>query len=128
MSASDWTGPDRWEIIPGTINTTQCPAGDMANNDMLTVTGVGGASGDKLDRKHSGSTVSPTWGTNCKINASNTAILDFTHHSIGSCHLRHTAGAGGAPAQIEFFKGEYVEPKEEEGPPTGGVWTAEDQT
>lgn len=122
MPASDWTGTDRWKIKPGSVDGSQIDPGDMEDNDLLTITGVGGP-GDALSRKPAGTATSSTWGTDClNLSGPDDHIVTSDHHTGIPFYLKRIPGT---PNQIQCWLGRY---RRRGGPPTGAAWTAEDQT
>lgn len=123
MALADWTGTNRWKVEPG-VDYSQIPSGDMAADDLLTITEVGGVM-DALMRKPAGTTTSSVWGTSCVNLAAKPNIVTFTHG--GAFYLVYLPGTPGVKKnEIQCWRGRYS--SKGGGGPTGAVWTAEDQT
>ena len=127
MPASEWIKPDRWKVKAGSVDPLQIPPGDMADDDLLTITDVGGLPGHELDRKHLLTTT--PWGQPClMLPPPIDYIVAFTHHGVlGPCYLKRVAGIPPNRDTIECWLGVFTK-EEGEGAPTGAAWIAEDQT
>ena len=122
---TDWIGPDRWKIKKNSIDSSQISSDDMADEDFLTITGLGGGGSDKLERKHTDPVTQVTdttnWGSPCHHDMVHD-VVGFSHHNgLGNCYLQLVAN--GPKNVLKCYIGDF----EEEGPPTGAAWTAEDQ-